>query len=178
MRREGLNSMGITRGECLRSAGCGVRILMRVNACPGAAVPTVTRPVVASLAMPLMLPAALSLVLTLAAPALAGEGLILRFGADGSFGPAQTTRSFAKHYAGGELIAPLRETALVPDTAEGSRADRLRVRPAPNRDRSTALPVQYRDRERLQSACAVTCRGHRSGAVDARHGAQPWCRSP
>ncbi len=104
---------------------------MRVKSCPGAAVPTVTRPMVASLAMPVMLPAALSLALTLGSPALAGEGLILRFGADGSFGPSQNTRSFAKHYAGGELIAPLREAALVPDTAEGSRADRLRVRPAP-----------------------------------------------
>ena len=103
---------------------------MRVKSCSGASVPTVIRLIVASLAMPLMLPAALSLVLTLGSPALAGEGLILRFGADGSFGPSQTTRSFAKHYAGGELIAPLREAALVPDTAEGSRADRLRARPA------------------------------------------------
>lgn len=104
---------------------------MRVNDCPGAAVPTVTRPMVASLGVPVALPAALSLALTFAAPALAGEGLILRFGADGSFGPSQTTPSFAKHYAGGELIAPLREAALVPDTAEGSRADRLRARLAP-----------------------------------------------
>jgi hypothetical protein len=104
---------------------------MRVNACPGAEVPTVTRPMVASLALPVTLPAALSLALVLAAPAVAGDGLILRFGADGSFGPSETTRSFAKHYSGGELIAPLPETALVPDTAEGSRADRLRVRPVP-----------------------------------------------
>ena len=105
--------------------------MVRVNACPEAAVPTVTRPMVVSFAMPVTLPAALSLALTLAAPALAGEGLILRFGTDGSFGPSETTRSFAKHYSGGELIAPLREAALVPDTAEGSRADRLLVRPVP-----------------------------------------------
>ena len=105
--------------------------MIRVKSCPEAAIPTVSRPFIVSLAMPLMLPAALSLALTLAVPALAGEGLILRFGSDGSFGPAQTTRSFAKHYAGGELIAPLREAASVPDTAEGSRADRLRARPAP-----------------------------------------------
>lgn len=104
---------------------------MRVNPCPWAAVPTVIRPMVASLAMPLMLPAALSLVLTLGSPALAGEGLILRFGADGSFGPSQTTRSFAKHYAGGELIAPLREAALVPDAGERARTSGMRARPAP-----------------------------------------------
>ena len=79
----------------------------------------------------LSFPAMLTLALTAATPALARDGLILRFGADGSFGPSETTRSFAKHYAGGELIAPLREAALVPDTAEGSRADRLRVRPVP-----------------------------------------------
>ncbi len=104
---------------------------MRVNACPKAAVPTVTWPMVASLAMPVTLPAALSLVLILGCPAQAGEGLIQRFGADGSFGPSQTTRSFAKHYAGGELIAPLREAALVPDRGEGARSSGLCARPAP-----------------------------------------------
>lgn len=104
---------------------------MRVKSCPGAEVPTVARPMVASLAMPLMLPAALSLALTLAVPALAGEGLILRFAADGSFGPSQTTRSFAKHYAGGELITPLREAALVPDAGERARTSGMRARPAP-----------------------------------------------
>ena len=104
---------------------------MRVNDCPGAKVPTVIRPMVASLAMPVTLPAALSLVLTLGSPAHAGDGLILRFGDDGSFGPSQTSRSFAKHYSGGELIAPLREAALVPDRAEGSRSIGQRARPAP-----------------------------------------------
>lgn len=104
---------------------------MRVNACPRAEVPTVTRPMVASLALPVTLPAALSLALVLAAPAVAGDGLILRFGADGSFGPSETTRSFAKHYSGGELIAPLRDAALVPDSAERLSPDHLRARSAP-----------------------------------------------
>lgn len=108
-----------------------MRILVHVNSCPGAAVPTVIRQRVVSLAMPVTLPAALSLALLLSPPALAGDGLILRFGADGSFGPSQTTHNFAKHYSGGELIAPLREAALVPDGAEGARFGGLRARPAP-----------------------------------------------
>ena len=82
-------------------------------------------------AKPCLWAAILPAALTLACPATASDGLILRFGADGSFGPSQTTRSFAKHYAGGELIAPLREAALVPDGVEGSRSSGLRARPAP-----------------------------------------------
>ena len=82
--------------------------------------------------LPLSLPAMLTLALTAATPALARDGLILRFGADGSFGPSETTRSFAKHYSGGELIAPLREAALVPDGSQQPRSDRLRSRPAPH----------------------------------------------
>ncbi|MGP9790894.1 lytic transglycosylase domain-containing protein [Roseinatronobacter sp. NSM] len=57
--------------------------------------------------------------------------MILRFGADGSLGPTQTTRSFAKHYSGGELIAPLRESALVPNTPERPHSDRTAARAAP-----------------------------------------------
>lgn len=70
-------------------------------------------------------------IMVFATPALSRDGLILRFGADGSFGPSQTTRNFAKHYAGGELIAPLREAALVPDAGERARSGGLRTRPAP-----------------------------------------------
>lgn len=99
--------------------------MLRVNACPGAAVPTVIRPEIMSVVLPAIL------TLTLASPALAGDGLILRFGDDGSFGPSQTTRSFAKHYSGGELIAPLREAALVPNTPERSHSDRTAAQAAP-----------------------------------------------
>jgi len=105
--------------------------LVRLNSCLGAAVPTVIRPKVVTFAMHVKLPAALSLALVLAAPSLAGDGLILRFGADGSFGPSQTKRSFAKHYSGGELIAPLGEAALVPDGVKGASSGGLRTRPAP-----------------------------------------------
>jgi len=97
--------------------------LLRVNACPGAAVPTVPRPAILSAALPLTL--------ILVTPALAGDGLILRFGADGSFGPSRTTRSFARHYSGGELIAPLREAALVPERSGRSRGEATPARSAP-----------------------------------------------
>lgn len=94
-----------------------------VNAFPGGAVPTAIRPVVVTAILPLAL--------ILATPSLASDGLILRFGTDGSFGPSQTTRSFAKHYSGGELIAPLREAALVPGAPERLRAEGTPARPAP-----------------------------------------------
>jgi len=102
-----------------------VNFLVRLNACPGTAVPTVIRPEIMSVVLTAIL------TLTLATPALASDGLILRFGDDGSFGPSQTTRSFAKHYSGGELIAPLREAALVPERSERPRVEGTAARAAP-----------------------------------------------
>lgn len=57
------------------------------------------------------------------APAFAREGLILRFDAEGRFGPSETTRAFAKHYSGGGvLMRPVQEAALDPTSLDGQGA--------------------------------------------------------
>lgn len=54
------------------------------------------------------------------APAFAREGLILRFDAEGRFGPSETTQAFAKHYSGGGVrVPPAQEAALDPAALDG-----------------------------------------------------------